>query len=78
MAQSVEMSAVTWPLLKLCFFSVISTVWEMVLLSETTQKNSLKVWKKSFWIRNVRACLHFLTDRRAVLFLSENCYDLDS
>lgn len=38
MAQSVEMSAVTWPLLKLCFFSVISTVWEMVLLSETTQK----------------------------------------
>lgn len=34
LAQPVEMSAVPWPLLKLCF-SVISNLQEIVLLSET-------------------------------------------
>lgn len=40
LAQSVEMSAVPWPLLKLCFFfSVISNLLEMVLLAETARKD---------------------------------------
>lgn len=38
LAQSVEMSAVPWPLLKLCF-SVISNLWEIVLLSETAREH---------------------------------------
>lgn len=37
LAQSVEMSAVPWPLLKLCF-SVISNLREMVLLSDNARK----------------------------------------
>lgn len=43
LAQSVEMSAVPWPLLKLCF-SVISNLQEIVVLSETARKDLSHSW----------------------------------
>lgn len=68
LAQSVEMSAVPWPLLKLCF-PVISNLREMVSLSETARKDPSRGFGRNHSESEMSGPVHtVLTVRHAVLF----------
>lgn len=74
LAQSVEMSAVPWPLLKLCF-SVISNLLKAVLLSETARED-LRNHLESEMSEPV--CTYTQIIMQCCFFLSENRFDLDT
>lgn len=76
LAQSVEMSAVPWPLLKLCF-PLISALWEMMLLSKNCLKGPrlMVLGENHFGGEMSGPGSQFVSDHHAVVFVSS---DLDT
>lgn len=77
LAQSVEMSAVPWPLLKLCFY-MISNLQEMVLLSEIAREDLYHSLGKIILNHKCQGLFTLSCNHHLVLSSSLKCYDLDA